>query len=531
MTRILLAGDHSGYHCGSAAAFSVIKAEAARHGRLVGKNQVFDLLVVNGEGSMHHDSPGLQKKMAMLERALDQGKRAMLINTVWEANSPHHAQTLARCERVVARDIYSQRHLVEQGVEAEVALDLSYYAPVAEDASFHDFEGQVVFTDFWSREFDAFVSVNSKWVQDFPYIDMTEMSWSSLVKSLQSASALVTGRHHAVYAACRARIPFLFLPGNTHKIEGLVETAGVKIPACQSFKHLKRRVEERDFPIARCTELYNWMERQPRWTLDGQPPAETRAEPDLKSSEALAAVKRLRLERTRLDPFRESLPDLCGQRCMILGSAPQAAIPARSTFDRCVCINGSPYIAKRKGIHPALTVIVGFTTAMRRDISATSIGKLRGAGSEHTLFISAGDDLAHGRRVLGEAGFEHGPITEMTPLERAAIVGEVCGAELGLGKRDERISNGVFAVVLALWLGAKKVIVSGISLNGGHDYAAGTERHHVDGDLRCLQLLAKHFPQVQTTSYELSQATGVPLLRCRVERIRKLVRRFILRKR
>lgn len=52
------------------------------------------------------------------------------------------------------------------------------------------------------------------------------MSWRRAVASLN----LITGRQHAVYAACKARIPFAASEGNTHKIRGLIKTAGVEIP-------------------------------------------------------------------------------------------------------------------------------------------------------------------------------------------------------------------------------------------------------------------------------------------------------------
>lgn len=269
MLRIHLAGDHSGYHGGSAAVFETLRRAAAGCGTLVGPKQPFDLLVVNGEGSMHHASRGCARKIAQIERALDQGRRAMLVNTVWQDNPPEMAAVLTRCERVVAREVLSQRALAAQGIVAETALDLSYHAPLDPAAAFTDFGGGVVFTDFWSREFDAFVRLNSKWAQGFAYLDMQSMSWSSLVRSLGTAGLLVTGRHHAVYAACRARTPFLALRGNTHKIEGLLASAGVEMPVFAEFAPLRAAVEARAIPTEALAALFDWMERQPPWRLDG----------------------------------------------------------------------------------------------------------------------------------------------------------------------------------------------------------------------------------------------------------------------
>ncbi len=267
MFRISLIGDHSSYHCGSEAAFSIIRMEITRHGRIVRKGEDFDLLVVNGEGSMHHDSISFINKMSVIKAALEAGKRVMLVNSVWQDNSQEYADLVGQCERVVVRERFSQQALAAQGVSSEIALDASYSANVDPAAEAVDFAGRVVFTDFFSREFDAFVKLNSKWAQRFDYIDMQRMSWSSLVRSLQSASLLVTGRHHAVYASCKARTPFLALRGNTHKIEGLMATAASEIPVFSCFKDVKRAIEKSASSSFDYQRLFDWMDGQAAWTL------------------------------------------------------------------------------------------------------------------------------------------------------------------------------------------------------------------------------------------------------------------------
>ena len=63
------------------------------------------------------------------------------------------------------------------------------------------------------------------------------------------------------------------------------------------------------------------------------------------------------------------------------------------------------------------------------------------------------------------------PIVTSPPItvdERAAIIDAVCGVPLGVGKRDDRISHGIFAAVLAIWGGATDVVLAGFSMAGGH---------------------------------------------------------------
>lgn len=265
--RISLDGDHSSYHCGSAAAFAVIRQEAERAGCIVHGSKNYDILVMNGEGTMHHGSRGSHQKMEKIRRALESGKRVALVNTVWQSNPVEFAEVLRGCEIVVAREVLSQRELLNLGVNASVSPDQSYFAKIDESAPFIDYGGAAVFTDFWSEDFQSFVSLNSKWSARFPQLDMTSMTWSSVVKSLRTASVLVTGRHHAVYAACRAEIPFLAMHGNCHKIEGLVLSANCSIPVFRSFPQLRDALEASAFPTEAYQTLFSWLRAQAPWRL------------------------------------------------------------------------------------------------------------------------------------------------------------------------------------------------------------------------------------------------------------------------
>lgn len=264
--RVRLIGDHSNYHCGSYAAISVIKQEVARHGCIVSKDSDYDLLVVNGEGSMHHDSKGCRNKISEIESALRSGRRAMLINTVWQNNPPSYGDIIRNCDKIVAREVYSAQQLEGLGLNAEIALDQSYFYEIEELEPF-DFDGDVVITDFYSKEFSTFARITGKWVKEYHYVDMSNWSWSKLIASLKTASLLITGRHHAVYAACKARIPFLALEGNTHKISGLIKTADIDIPVYQEFKYLKKAIVSPQLNVDKYESLFDWMESQARWKL------------------------------------------------------------------------------------------------------------------------------------------------------------------------------------------------------------------------------------------------------------------------
>ncbi len=267
VVNIRLIGDHSDYHCGSAAAFQAI-SQACRHaGRLVGDAEDFDILVVNGEGSMHHDSPSCLKKLAEVESAAKAGKRVFLINTVWQCNSQGSAEILRHCEQVVVREVLSKAELARLDLPCEVAIDQSYFLPIDPSGLAVDFEKRAVLTDFYSNDLKTFARITTQWTRSVPYIQMHEWEWSRLVRSLRTASVLLTGRHHAVYAACRARVPFLALKGNTHKIEGFIATSGVDVPVFESYPDLLAAYRRRAWRNYDYDALFDWAEEQQPWTL------------------------------------------------------------------------------------------------------------------------------------------------------------------------------------------------------------------------------------------------------------------------
>jgi hypothetical protein len=265
--KITIIGNHSNYHCGSAAAFQVILKECERHGKVVASDSNYDVLVVNGEGSMHHDSKNCQQKLTAIESAVKAEKKVYLINTVWQSNSLVNLNILKCCKQIVVREIFSQKELNNLGLNSTVLIDQSYFFPIDNLTNFINFKGRSVFTDFYSREFMTFCRPTTQWTRSVHYIQMHEWSWSQLVKSLRTANLLMTGRHHAVYAACCARIPFLALRGNTHKIEGLIASSGVNIPIFTTYLELLEAYRKKLWLHYDYDALFDWMETQKPWTL------------------------------------------------------------------------------------------------------------------------------------------------------------------------------------------------------------------------------------------------------------------------
>src|SRR4051812_14532777 len=102
--RILLLGDHSGYHCGSAAVGAFLKSTLGATGDLVAEGQPYDCLVINGEGSMHHGSPTFHNKRKALQEAVQSGRKAWLVNTLWQKTPADYDAILPRLQQILVRE-------------------------------------------------------------------------------------------------------------------------------------------------------------------------------------------------------------------------------------------------------------------------------------------------------------------------------------------------------------------------------------------------------------------------------------------
>lgn len=232
---------------------------------------------------------------------------------------------------------------------------------------------------------------------------------------------------------------------------------------------------------------------------------------DLKSQEAREAVKKIRASNL-LSQLRDQLGVMFArQRVLVVGSAPDAIAPDLRSIDKTICVNASAWNAREMGLGlPDMTVVAGFSTLLDKPVRAATQKVWRRLATRDLVFIEAGATAFEGRRVLDQCGFEYRTFTSITQVERAAIIGEVCGQELALGRRDDRISNGMFAAALAMWAGAQEVVLAGFSMSGGHAYMGeGTPREHQAGDDAFLRLASSLPARLRATGRELSQAYGL----------------------
>lgn len=261
---ICLLGDVSARDSGSAAAIQYLQRELAPVARP--EPHDYQLLLVNGGDALHHDSPLFQQQMLKIASAIGRRKKVALINTLWQANSGFFDFLLPYIDYIAVRDKLSQQELSEQHkVSSRLYLDLAYWQGINEAVGALDFAQQIVVTDYQQRESGDYIRIREPSLLNAPVVDLRMLEWSTLVKSLRTASLLVTGRWHGVFAACLAGIPFVAIKGETHELEGLIAMSGLPIPVCSSEEALPDAIAWAKAHPEVYQQLFDFLQAQPRW--------------------------------------------------------------------------------------------------------------------------------------------------------------------------------------------------------------------------------------------------------------------------
>ena len=219
-----------------------------------------DAVIVNGEGTMHHDRPVPHQLLDTIRNAKKQGKKTALINTVWQSMTlDDEMKDVLRDTYISVREVMSHEELLKDDIQSDIHLDLSYFNDVPEKVAPHR---DIIIGKFFAQ---------ADWrPKGIPTLDIFKTDWNTFVNVLRSTDWFITGRHHELYASCKARCPVAVLSGNTWKNEGLFKTAGAKLLVGNP------NIKHEDIPLflAECKErrmeyekLFNWMEQQPKFTI------------------------------------------------------------------------------------------------------------------------------------------------------------------------------------------------------------------------------------------------------------------------
>jgi Polysaccharide pyruvyl transferase len=252
---------------------------SAEHAKHVASAKI---VIVNGEGSMHHSREIALRLASSADFCRQRGIKSFLINSVYQDNSDQIADLVRLFHRVFVRESNSQAALAAQGIRAQVVPDMSLsFSPGAAEVGsdrkgilFSDSVDHAVSVQLYERfkrcENAHFVTLNvpveeglvpreleiprgleiqanalavrllgrlsprswrrknKRWRKKrLPFHEPSHASFVELFDRIATSQLIVTGRFHMICLALLAKTPFIALPSNTHKIEGLLDDAGL----------------------------------------------------------------------------------------------------------------------------------------------------------------------------------------------------------------------------------------------------------------------------------------------------------------
>jgi polysaccharide pyruvyl transferase WcaK-like protein len=231
------------------------------------------LVVINGEGALHHSRPAIAQILALAEARRALGRPTALVNSSWFDNDPALTRRLSAFDLVVLRDPQSLRAVGEAGVAASLVPDLA----IRQALRFHEGRStaaaatglmvsdstkpkltrqltRLAATRGWTylpvlaRPDEVRPGAKSRKIrQRYQFARLLgplarhvlsprhhahlvgEPTLDAYCRRLAAAEGVVTGRFHTVCLALGLRVPLLAVASNTPKIEALLTDAGLDL--------------------------------------------------------------------------------------------------------------------------------------------------------------------------------------------------------------------------------------------------------------------------------------------------------------
>jgi hypothetical protein len=194
-----------------------------------------DVLLINGEGTIHHSGQRARFLMAMIDEAKRMGIRVMLVNALFQQYDCSSDDLLAGLALLAVREPRSAAFARRFGGMPRILLD---------SAADPQFLTQGVARPLQTGRVIGGAHKHGLLPRPFAgmqgeRLQMSDGSFEDIVATLRQAEIYLTAQHHGVYAAALAGCPFVTSPSNSHKIESFVEWTGLPIPICLRADELR----------------------------------------------------------------------------------------------------------------------------------------------------------------------------------------------------------------------------------------------------------------------------------------------------
>lgn len=200
---------------------------------------------------------------------------------------------------------------------------------------------------------------------------------------------------------------------------------------------------------------------------------------------------------------------------VVVGSAPLSNKPQglHEGFTT-ITVNGSQSVLEQWGIDVPDITFMQFNQVRGTNTNALEVRRvLNGKRTGHLYVFLWREGRPALEQGLAAFNYRHDKLHLVNRYQRMALLGRMCGFQSLEIEAEDKCSNGINAVLFALYHKAPAVILTGINpASAGHAYnREDLPRLHQSMDLKVLQkLLAANHP-VFTADPEVSSLTGLPL--------------------
>ena len=211
-----------------------------------------DLLIFNGEGTLHDNAGFLMLEKCKIAKKM--GKPVFLINTVWQ-NNKNIEHYLEYFDLIFCRESLSYKEIPQEyKAKTCVVPDLTLWSS-NKIKPMQRFT-KLIFTDsVIDKTTRLLEKLSKKYNAEMYYMYQTQNSdvkylTEETIANLSSDSLIVTGRFHALTLGIKYGIPTIALSSNTHKIEGMLQDAGLRDYLMEdnlSIKHILFSVNKNYF--------------------------------------------------------------------------------------------------------------------------------------------------------------------------------------------------------------------------------------------------------------------------------------------
>lgn len=239
----------------------------------------FDVVIVNAEGSIHHDSKRALALLAQIKTFKDLGKKIIILNATIQDISPELLrESLIGVDLIHARESYTMKYLNQNGIPNVLSDDLAnIFISKSPDYTikslFNENNGKNCLisqgvlanektikqsihivrknkmTPYYLSMGDGNEDAVARAVceeMDVQFISSSSLLLEDVCAFLKQFDLVVSGRHHLNLFVLNSGVSLICLPSNTFKVEGTLEFYGDSVPIVYSFDELEEAINKLD---------------------------------------------------------------------------------------------------------------------------------------------------------------------------------------------------------------------------------------------------------------------------------------------